>query len=67
VFLQLEGNDVILIDKIVALVRRDGKTAIILRDNTVRGVCFTPMTLNRRAEKSRIAHSRYGRGNIKHG
>jgi hypothetical protein len=51
VFLLLEEGDVVLMDKVVALVRGDGETAILMRDDTVKATCFTPTTLNRRSEK----------------
>jgi hypothetical protein len=52
-FLLLEDGGVILMEKIVALVRHDGKTTITLRDNSARESAFTPMTLDRRRGRLR--------------
>lgn len=47
-FLPLEENDLVHMDRIVALVRDEGETAIILRDGSVMATGFTPRTLARR-------------------
>lgn len=47
-FLPLEENDVILTEKIVALVRREGVTHITLSDGGCRESVFTPATLGGR-------------------
>jgi hypothetical protein len=50
-FLLLEEDDIVFLDRVIALVRGDGETAIFMRDNTVRATGFTPLTLRRRSEK----------------
>ena len=50
-FLLLEEENTVLTDNIVALIRGDGETAILMRDNTVRVTGFTPQTLERRSRK----------------
>jgi hypothetical protein len=51
VFLLLEEDDMVFLDKVTALIRGDGETAILMRDDTVRATGFTPLTLQRRSEK----------------
>jgi hypothetical protein len=51
VFLLLEEDDAVFLGNVTALIRGDGETAILMRDNTVRATGFTPLTLKRRAEK----------------
>ena len=67
-FLLLEEDDIILLDKVTALVRGDGETAILMRDNTVRATGFTPLTLQKRSEKfwEKITHRTNGRSNCQH-
>jgi hypothetical protein len=60
VFLPLEDGEVILIEKIVALVRSGGRTVITLRGGEERESVFTPATLGRRASRFR----RTGAGSI---
>ena len=50
-FLLLEDNDVILLENIVALVRREGRTVITFRDGKTRESAFTPLTLGRRSAR----------------
>lgn len=47
-FLPLEGDDLIHLGRVVALVRDEGETAIVLRDGTVLATGFTPRTLAQR-------------------
>ncbi|HOU33546.1 MAG TPA: hypothetical protein PLY89_09395, partial [Synergistaceae bacterium] len=47
-FLPLEENDLVHMGRVVALVRDDGETAVILRDGSVMATGFTPRTLARR-------------------
>jgi hypothetical protein len=47
-FLFLEYGGVILMDKVVALVREDGRTKILLRDNSAAESGFTPQVLEER-------------------
>jgi hypothetical protein len=51
VFLLLEEDDIVLLDKVTALIRGDGETAILKRDNTVQATGFTPLTLRKRSER----------------
>ena len=44
-FLFLEYGSVILMDKVVALVREDGRTKILLADNSAAESGFTPQAL----------------------
>lgn len=50
-YLLLEDNDVVFIERVVALVRTDGETKIVMRDGALGTSCFTPLTLDRRSEK----------------
>jgi hypothetical protein len=50
-FLFLEEDDIVFMEKVTALVKGDGGTAVLMRDNTVRATGFTPLTLQRRGEK----------------
>jgi hypothetical protein len=47
----LEYGGVILLDNVVALVRENGRTKILLSDNSVTESCFTPQVLDWRACK----------------
>ena len=47
-FFPLEENDLVHMGRVVALVRDDGETAVILRDGSVMATGFTPRTLARR-------------------
>jgi hypothetical protein len=47
-FLPLEGDDLIHLGRVVALVRDEGETAVVLRDGTVMATGFTPRTLAKR-------------------
>lgn len=47
-FLPLEENDLVHMGRIVALVRDESETAIVLRDGSVMATGFTPRTLARR-------------------
>jgi hypothetical protein len=47
-FLFLEYGDVILMDRIVSLVREDGRTKILLDDNSAAESGFTPQALEGR-------------------
>jgi hypothetical protein len=51
VFLLLEEDDIVFLGKVTALIRGNGETAILKRDNTVQATGFTPLTLQRRSEK----------------
>jgi hypothetical protein len=51
VFLLLEEDDIVFLGKVTALIRGDGETAILMRDNTVQATGFTPLTLQRRSGK----------------
>ena len=48
-FLLLEEDDIVFLGKVTALIRGDGETAILMRDNTVQATGFTPLTLQRRS------------------
>ncbi|MDR3322288.1 MAG: hypothetical protein LBS93_07550 [Synergistaceae bacterium] len=50
-FLILEEDDMMFLGKVTALIRGDGETTILTRDDTVRSTGFTPITLRRRSEK----------------
>jgi hypothetical protein len=50
-FLQIEDNDVILMENIVALVRMEGRTVITLGDGGIRESSLTPPTLDRRSSR----------------
>jgi hypothetical protein len=66
VFLLLEGNDAIHIDRVLALVREEKETAVILRDGSVMATGFTPLTIARRSrrflEKGKAEAERIRRG-----
>jgi hypothetical protein len=47
----LEDDDVALMENVVALVRGDGETAILMADNKVKATGFTPRTLARRSSR----------------
>jgi len=51
VFLVLEQNTFVHIDRVLALVREGNETAIILRDGSVMATGFQPMTVARRSEE----------------
>jgi hypothetical protein len=55
VFLAIEDDGVILMDRVVSLVREDGKTKILMADNSALFSGFTPATLARRTAKFRRA------------
>ena len=59
-FLLLEDNEVILLDNIVVLVRHEGRTTIISRDNSARESAFTPATLDRRSSRLISRQNRNG-------
>ena len=44
-FLFLEYGGVILMDKVVALIREDGRTKVLLTDNSAAESGFTPLVL----------------------
>lgn len=50
-YLMLEKNGAVLAERVVALVRGDGETGMIMRDGAVEKSCFTPFTICRRSEK----------------
>lgn len=50
-FLLLEEGDVVCLERVVALVREQNETAVLMRDDTVRATGFTPITLRKRSEK----------------
>lgn len=49
VFLLLEENMMVHMGRVLALVRFEGETAVLLRDGTVMATGFTPPTLARRS------------------
>jgi len=51
VFLVLEQNTFVHIDRVLALVREGNETAIILRDGSVMATGFQPMTVARRSQE----------------
>jgi hypothetical protein len=51
VFLLLGDDDIVLADKIVALVRGEGETSIFTRGGAVRSTRFTPATVSGRSER----------------
>jgi hypothetical protein len=50
-FLILEGEDAVILERVVALVREERETAILYRDGSVRATGFTPLTLAARTER----------------
>jgi hypothetical protein len=50
-FLPLEGNDIVYLKDVVALVRREHRTRIIFADGTEALSGFTPQALTRRYER----------------
>jgi hypothetical protein len=50
-FLILEGEDAVFLERVVALVREGNETAILYRDGSVRATGFTPLTLAARTER----------------
>ncbi|HBG14186.1 MAG TPA: hypothetical protein DDW96_02490 [Synergistaceae bacterium] len=51
VFLLLEENMMVHMGRVLALVRFEGETAVLLRDGTVMATGFTPLTLARRSAR----------------
>lgn len=51
VFLLLEENMMVHMGRILALVRFEGETAVLLRDGSVMATGFTPPTLARRSAR----------------
>ncbi|MDR1132899.1 MAG: hypothetical protein LBL05_01980 [Synergistaceae bacterium] len=71
-FLVLEDGNVVILEQVVALVRRDGGTRIVLRYGDERESGFTPLTIDRRSgnfgnrrNDGRI--KRLNGGNLRHG
>ena len=50
-FLPLEGNDIVYLEDVVALVRQEHRTRIIFADGTEALSGFTPQALARRLER----------------
>jgi hypothetical protein len=50
-FLLLEEDGVVLAKNIVALIRHNGRTRIVMRDNSARESRFTPATLDKRSQR----------------
>ncbi len=50
-FLPLEGNEIVYLEDVVALVRQEHRTRIIFADGTEALSGFTPQALARRYEK----------------
>jgi hypothetical protein len=50
-FLFLEGDDVVLDERVVALVRVNGETVMVMTDGGPRVTAFTPGTVGRRGER----------------
>jgi hypothetical protein len=63
-FLFLEDGNIVILENVVALVRRDGRTHITLRGGDERESGFTPLVIDRR---SRRFANRGGGGEIKKG
>lgn len=51
VFLLLEENMMVHLGRVLALVRFEGETAVLLRDGSVMATGFTPPTLARRSSR----------------
>ncbi|HOI82581.1 MAG TPA: hypothetical protein PLP89_05125 [Synergistales bacterium] len=51
VFLLLEENMMVHMGRVLALVRFEGETAVLLRDGSVMATGFTPPTLARRSAR----------------
>ncbi|MBN1332301.1 MAG: hypothetical protein JW971_00935 [Synergistales bacterium] len=47
-FIPLEGQGIVSLDRVVALVREDNETAIYLKDGSVMATGFKPETLAKR-------------------
>ena len=60
-FLTIEDDGVILMDRVVSLVRDGGRTKILTADNGELSSGFTPATLARRAAKFRGAGAGSGK------
>ena len=50
-FLLLEENMMVHMDRVLALVRFEGETAVLLKDGSVMATGFTPLTSSRRSER----------------
>lgn len=50
-FLPLEGENLVDLDHVVALVRHKEHTDIVMKDGSVRTTGLTPLTLAKRAER----------------
>ena len=50
-FLLLEEKDAVYLGNVVALVRGEGETAVLMADDTVRATRYAPLTLRARSEK----------------
>jgi hypothetical protein len=51
VFLLLEENMMVHMGRVLALVRFEGETAVLLKDGSVMATGFTPLTISRRSER----------------
>ena len=51
VFLLLEENMMVHMDRVLALVRFEGETAVLLKDGSVMATGFTPLTISRRSKR----------------
>jgi len=50
-FLLLESGMAVHMDRVLALVRDEGETAVYLRDGSVMATGFTPATIDRRSRR----------------
>ena len=68
-FLFLEDGNIVFLENVVALVRRDGGTRILLRDGEERESGFTPLTIDRRSGNFGNGRGikRLNGGNSRHG
>ena len=48
-FLFLEDDNIVILENVVSLVRRDGRTRILLRGGDERESGFTPLVIDRRS------------------
>ncbi|MDR2780318.1 MAG: hypothetical protein LBB28_04255 [Synergistaceae bacterium] len=71
-FLFLEDDNIIILENVVALVRRDGGTRVLLRCGNERESGFTPLVIDRRSRN--FGNRGDGRGikmlnggNLRHG
>lgn len=50
-FLLLEENMLVHMERVLALVRFEGETAVLMRDGSVMATGFTPLTISKRSKR----------------